>query len=254
MTVACGSVRIATLYSRVCAEFPAIAVGHYSRSGRVDRFRPSACRWASRTACVGRTFYHAPGRTRRTLTALRLHRNAFMPEAIAEPNYVVSDDSGRQYFPTVVAEPIAETWEAWLEFVPADDSPPLLTNTETTQSTREDIVRWATLLDDVYIQGAFRRAVSATASAVRSPISVLSPPVAIDTTGAAAEDPFEMYRLGGKQGLRARLQPLTRTELLLIIDGFQLNPAQLSLARLTTSQLVTFIATAVEVQALQGRR
>ena len=176
-----------------------------------------------------------------------------MPESIAELNYILTDQQGRQYFATVVAEPIGSTWEAWLEFVPTDDSPPLLTNTETHQTTREDVVRWATLLDDVYLQGAFDRAVIATASAVRSPMSVLHPPIPVDATGPREEDPFDMYRLGGKEGLRARLQPLTRSELLLIIEQFRLNPGRLSLARLTKSQLVTFIATAVEVQGSQGR-
>jgi hypothetical protein len=178
-----------------------------------------------------------------------------MPEAILELNYVVTDDEGRQYFPTVVGELVGGRWEAWLEFVPTDDSPPLLTNTETHQSTREDVVQWATLLDGVYLQGAFGRAVTATASAppaIRSPISVLHPPIASDSTGRF-EDPFEMYRLGGTEGLRAKLQPLARSELVLIIDRFGLNPARLSLARLTKLQLVTFIATAVEVQVAQGR-
>jgi hypothetical protein len=178
-----------------------------------------------------------------------------MPESIAELNYAVTDNQGRQYFPTVVGEPIGNRWEAWLEFVPTDDSPPLLTNTETHQATREDVVQWATLLDDVYLEGAFHRAVKATTSApsaVRSPISVLHPRIRVDSTGRF-EDPFEMYRLGGKEGLRARLQPLARSELLLIIDQFGLDPARLSLARLTKSQLVTFIATAVEVQISQGR-
>jgi hypothetical protein len=176
-----------------------------------------------------------------------------MPESIAELNYAVTDDQGRQYFPTVVGELVGDRWEAWLEFVPTDDSAPLLTNTETHQSAREDVVQWATLLDAVYLEGAFRRAVNATASSVRSPISVLHPLITFDPTGQLEEDPFEMYRLGGKEGLRARLQPLTRSELVLIIDNFGLNPARLSLARLTKSQLVTFIATAVEVQISQGR-
>ena len=50
------------------------------------------------------------------------------------------------------------------------------------------------------------------------------------------------------------LQPLTRAELLTIIDLHNLNPARLSLARLSTSQLITFIATATEAQVLQGRQ
>jgi len=179
----------------------------------------------------------------------------FVPESIAELNYIVTDE-GRQYFPAVVAELIGDRWEAWLEFVPTDDSPPLLTNTETHQSTREDVVQWATLLDDVYLDGAFRRAVQATVSAhpaVRAPISVVNPPVAIHGTGQLFEDPFETYRVRGKQGLRAELQPLARSELVLIIANFGLNPARLSLAQLTKSQLVTFIATAVEVQISRGR-
>ena len=49
------------------------------------------------------------------------------------------------------------------------------------------------------------------------------------------------------------LRPLTRAELLSIIELHELNPAQLRLARLSTSQLITFIATATEAQVLQGR-
>jgi hypothetical protein len=47
---------------------------------------------------------------------------------------------------------------------------------------------------------------------------------------------------------------LSRPELLGIINRYNLNPAEKSLIRLTDSQLVTFIVTAVEVQAIQSRR
>jgi hypothetical protein len=57
----------------------------------------------------------------------------------------------------------------------------------------------------------------------------------------------------GKAALRARLRVLMRPELLAIIQNFDLNPAGKSLTRLSDSQLVTFIVTAVDVQALQGR-
>ena len=66
-------------------------------------------------------------------------------------------------------------------------------------------------------------------------------------------DPFEVLPLG-KADLGARLRPLTRPELLAMIQKYDLNPAGKSLTRLSDSQLVTFIVTAVEVQALQGRR
>ena len=38
-----------------------------------------------------------------------------------------------------------------------------------------------------------------------------------------------------------------------MIESYDLNPAEKSLIRLTDSQLVTFVVTAVEVQAAQGR-
>ena len=75
---------------------------------------------------------------------------------------------------------------------------------------------------------------------------------AVALASAAAIDPFEVFRLG-KDVLRMELQPLTRAELLTIIDLHNLNPARLSVARLSTSQLITFIATATEAQVLQGR-
>jgi hypothetical protein len=44
-----------------------------------------------------------------------------------------------------------------------------------------------------------------------------------------------------------------RAELLTIISSHNLNPAGVSLVRLSTSQLITFIVTATEAQILQGR-
>lgn len=178
-----------------------------------------------------------------------------MVELIADLDPVVTDSEGRQYFATVVAELVGPRWEAWLEFVPTDDSDPLLTDTETHQSSREDVVHWAEVLDDVYIQGAFRRAVAATRDSQRRiPTASIFPRIQFETTSERAEDPFAMYAAGGKDGVRATLRPLTRAELLLIIERFDLNPAKLSLARLSQPQLIVFIATAVEVQLSQGRR
>jgi len=49
----------------------------------------------------------------------------------------------------------------WLEFIPVDDSLAfLLTKTETTQPTREDVVRWSITLTEEGIRGALTRAVS----------------------------------------------------------------------------------------------
>ena len=80
-------------------------------------------------------------------------------EPIAQLDIQVIASDGRSYFPNVVAEPNAEwRWEAWLEFVPLDDSESLLTDTETTQASRDDVVRWASTLTETFIDGAFRRA------------------------------------------------------------------------------------------------
>jgi hypothetical protein len=138
-------------------------------------------------------------------------------------------------------------WEAWLEFIPVDDTlEPLRTNIETTQPTREDVVRWAETLSDVYVQGAFTRAVNAAEGGI--PVSY--PTV---TANVAPLDPFELLQLG-KAALRARLRGLTRPELLAILEQYNLNPAEKDLTRLNDSQLVTFIVTAAEVQALRERR
>jgi hypothetical protein len=122
----------------------------------------------------------------------------------------------------------------------------LLTKTETTQPTRDDVVRWSETLTATYLQGALGRAVRDSArGVVRAD--------AIDVAELLAPlDPFEIFPRG-KAELRARLHGLKRPELLGIIRSYDLNPAGKSLARLTDAQLVTFIVTAVEVQAFQGR-
>jgi hypothetical protein len=66
-------------------------------------------------------------------------------------------------------------------------------------------------------------------------------------------DPFEVLPLSNA-ALRARLRVLARPELVAMIQKYDLNPAEKSLTRLSDAQLVTFIVTTVEVQALQGRR
>jgi hypothetical protein len=173
-----------------------------------------------------------------------------MPEIITDLDTTVISPKRDEYYVQVVGEHLATgMWEAWLEFVPFDDTlDVLLTMTETTQPTREDVVRWSTTLTEVYLQGAFARAVQVSdgQTVVRNYVTTVS--------GVAVPvDPFEVLPLG-KAALRARLRVLTRPELLAIIQSFDLNPAGKSLTRLSDSQLVTFIVTAVEVQALQGRR
>ena len=174
-----------------------------------------------------------------------------MSEIVSHLDYTVTDQGGRSYYVNVAGEHTSEgQWEVWLEFLPVDDTDPLLTDTETVQPTRSAVAHWAETLGEAYVQGAFERAT--LQDAVRTARMATRLYEAVPLASAAAIDPFEVFRLG-KDVLRMELQPLTRAELLTIIDLHNLNPARLSLARLSTSQLITFIATATEAQVLQGR-
>jgi len=172
-----------------------------------------------------------------------------MADVIADVDTTVTSPDGREYYVQVAAEQVGSVWEAWLEFVPVDDGlDVLLTKTETTQPTRDDVIRWSTTLTPVFLQGAFKRAVRETSGHH----------VVRDFARAAEDvlvpfDPFEVLTLG-KHELRARLGALGRGELLTTIEQYGLNPAGKSVARLTNSQLITFIVTAVEVQSLQHHR
>jgi hypothetical protein len=173
-----------------------------------------------------------------------------MSEVIADLELRVVEPDGREFFVNVAAEPTEDgRWAAWLEFVPLDDTEPLLTDTESIQPTREAVTHWASTLGDVFVEGAFSRATAAAEFGVRRTVATPTHRLAA-LDSPAALDPFEFVRLG-ENALRSALRPLTHEELLTVIRDFDLNPAQLSLARLTTTQLVTFIVTATKVQALQ---
>ena len=165
-------------------------------------------------------------------------------EIIADLTTTVVSPEGQTYHVRLLGEQLSDrVWRAWLEFIPLDDGlTGLITKTETRQPTRADVVRWSDTLTAVYLQGAFARAVG-TGEAKRVRVSP-----AIVTASAASVDPFEVLRLG-RAALRARLRVLSRSELLAIIERYNLNPAHKDLTGLSDSQLVTFIITAAEVQA-----
>jgi len=172
-----------------------------------------------------------------------------MAEIVAELETSVVDGDGAEYFVNVVADPSpsGDAWDVWLEFVPLRDADPLVTPVESTQSDRADILHWASTLGEAYLQGAFQRA---SVSDARSLSRAVVTPVYDNGVQSPAPDfdPFEVLGELGRQALRLRLQPFSREELLAIIDAHALNPARLSLARLSTFQLVVFIVTAAEVQ------
>lgn len=178
-----------------------------------------------------------------------------MAEIIEHLPYTVTDAQGRQYYVSVAGNRRADgEWQGWLEYVPLDDSDPLITSTETTQSNRGALQHWAEGLTETYVQGAFARTVAATAAGT-------APRVVAERVDHAAvvaatvdlPDPFRLFD-EGRETMRSRLNAWPRATLLNIIAASNLNPAGLSLAWLSDRQLVTFIVTAVEAQLAAGRR
>ena len=67
-----------------------------------------------------------------------------MSEIILDLPYRVIGTSGEEHYVSVAGDQRPDgQWEAWLEYVPIDESIPLLTPTETTQTSRSGLVRWA---------------------------------------------------------------------------------------------------------------
>jgi hypothetical protein len=173
-----------------------------------------------------------------------------MPEVITGFQTAIVSPRGDEYYVQVLAEQLAsDLWEAWLEFVPVDDAlDALLTKTETTQPTRDDVVHWAETLSETYLKGAFGRASTVNEGRRR----VRDYPTTTVTEDVVPFDPFDVWS-SGTSALRVRLRALTRPELIAMIQTYDLNPGAKSLTRLSDAQLVTFIVTAVEVQVLQGK-
>jgi hypothetical protein len=181
-----------------------------------------------------------------------------MSEVIAElPYRVVGADETCYYISVAADQRLDGHWEAWLEYVPDDESDVLLTGTETTQSSRDDLVHWAEALTETYVQGAFARAMAVTEgiptrlAARRASVEVVE--AGREVARADLVDPFELFDEGPVH-MRAVLRSLSRSTLLGIIDVYGLNPAKKSLAWLSQPQLVTFIVTAVDVQLASGKR
>jgi hypothetical protein len=65
---------------------------------------------------------------------------------------------GERYRVTVVAEQRGHVWISWLEFSSEQDGSIRRTKEETSQPTKEAVAYWASGLEPVYLEGAFRRA------------------------------------------------------------------------------------------------
>lgn len=177
-----------------------------------------------------------------------------MSELIAHLPYRIVA-SGDEFYVSVAGEPRPDgRWEGWLEYVPLNDTEPIVTPTETTQSTRDALLHWAETLTEVYAQGAFDRGIRATADLTARRLVARPIPTRLDAPAPSeVPNPFELFA-AGRATMRARLTALSRRLLLAMIAAFDLNPAGRTLVWLSDHQLVTFIVTAVEVQILSGRR
>jgi DNA-directed RNA polymerase subunit M/transcription elongation factor TFIIS len=112
-------------------------------------------------------------------------------EIIAALGRTIVSPNGHTYEVQLSGEQRSDgQWEAWLEFIPVDESLAfLLTNTETTHPTREDVVRWSATLTDGDIHGALARAVSPNDQGLR-----VSDPTG--TASVVSVDPLEALRAG----------------------------------------------------------
>jgi hypothetical protein len=68
-------------------------------------------------------------------------------------------DSGALYIAEVLGRQRSDgRWEGWLEFGPVAGVGLWRTGRETTQGSLDALIYWATGLEPVYLEGAFRRA------------------------------------------------------------------------------------------------
>lgn len=80
-------------------------------------------------------------------------------ELIQERAERIEDGAGSSYVVRVFGRPRADgTWIGWVEFAPLAGGSILRTGAETTQSSRDQVTYWASGLEPLYFEGAFRRA------------------------------------------------------------------------------------------------
>ena len=136
-----------------------------------------------------------------------------MSELIADLPYRLVDPRGEEYDVSVAGEPRTDgRWEGWLEYVPVDDSAPLITPTETTQATRSALVHWGETLAETYVQGAFARAAAAEGAPSGSRVvarRIVANDMATVITDALP-DPFLLFD-SGRTAMRAQLTALPRS-------------------------------------------
>lgn len=139
-------------------------------------------------------------------------------------------------------------WEGWLEFLPLDGGERVVSDTETTQPNRDDLVYWATGLTDPYLDGALLRVL--TEPPVRTRAAGQETPGRHPAAAPEAVlDPFHVYGEGADV-LRGQLSALSTGQLANIVRAYRLSdlpPRELD--RLSAPELIAIIMTAVQRNA-----
>jgi hypothetical protein len=159
----------------------------------------------------------------------------FQEPISAEGKFYVARVCGR-------AAPDGDGWEGWIEFVPGDGSEVLRSRRETRQSSRADLLYWATGLTQVYLEGSLERTL-APERPVR--IAVTAAPAYDGPAPEAVLDPFSVYAKG-EDLLRQELHALSAWHLRNIVQAYSLFDADApELQTLTRPELAERIILAV---------
>ena len=180
--------------------------------------------------------------------------------SFAEP---IASTAGDVYAVRACGRPTAAgTWEAWLEFAPADGSQAIRSGRETTQPNRDDAAHWATGLTMVYLEGALERALNPPTTADRDPLDTpaydgpapapagrnnvdATPPVVADSV----LNPFSVYGKG-EEVLRRQLGALSGWHLVNIILDYELSDQSVSTLSTTPDRvLIELIISQVRAHA-----
>jgi hypothetical protein len=156
-------------------------------------------------------------------------------------------------------------WQGWIEFLPVDGGEPVRSGRETTQPNRLDAAYWATGLTEVYLEGAFERALKPYRP---PPDPVIPPPLfespaeevptiddeSVPPAPGSVLNPFSVYRQGEMQ-LRSRLAALSSWHLANIAVAHGLTNADTAaLNRLPPSALIEIIVTGVRQTTSQASK
>jgi hypothetical protein len=182
-----------------------------------------------------------------------------MAEVLREFDATLTDSCGVRYHAHACGAPGRQgLWDGWIEFIPLDGGWPIRSGRETTQPNRDDATYWANGLSEVYLEGAFRRALEPVVVArIRRDRPVYEGPAPsgdgqIVHACRAVLDPFAAYR-SGETHLRKQLGALSAWHLVGIIRAYDLaDPPEPLLDRLPSPALVELIVSAVKKGGRSG--